>query len=195
MHPIIDKTVAAFLRDHPSLSEVELSIGSKNPRAEVTPAKRIAKKSIGELADSSKFKWSHGNLSTYTEDFQWTRVGIPAICAGDGESTNYDDDGYHSTYDSWEYQPLDEEGFVEMMRTFGKVVIDLDSCKVRPMNFKARIKNFEKSLNDDAQAQFSEAIEEAYAAAEGLQAVMDQTEESGDDAAATEINKKTQEAA
>ena len=155
--------------------------------------KSFAKKSIGELADSSKFKWSHGNLSTYTEDFQWTRVGIPAICAGDGESTNYDDDGYHSTYDSWKYQPLDEEGYVEMMRTFGKVVIDLDSCKVRPMNFKARIKNFEKSLNDDAQAQFAESLDEAYAAADALQAKMDQVEESDDDAAATELNKQTQE--
>ena len=60
------------------------------------------------------------------------------------------------------------------------------------MNFKARIKNFEKSLNDDAQEQFADAIKEAYAAADGLQAVMEQTEESGDDAAATELNKKTQ---
>lgn len=155
--------------------------------------KSFAKKSVDELADSSKYTWKHQNLSTYTEDFQWTRVGIPAICAGDGEGTSYDDNGYHSTYDSWKYQPLDEEGFVEMMRTFGKVVIDLDSCMVRPMNFKARIKNFEKSLNDDAQKQFADAIKEAYAAADGLQAVMDKTEESGDDAAATELNKKTQE--
>ena len=127
--------------------------------------KSFAKKSVDELADSSKYTWKHQNLSTYTEDFQWTRVGIPAICAGDGEGTSYDDNGYHSTYDSWKYQPLDEEGFVEMMRTFGKVVIDLDSCMVRPMNFKARIKNFEKSLNDDAQKQFADAIKEAYAAA------------------------------
>ena len=35
----------------------------------------------------------------------------------------------------------------EMIRTFGKVTIDLDDCLVRPMNFTARIKNFEKSLN------------------------------------------------
>ena len=132
--------------------------------------KSFAKKSVDELADSSKYTWKHQNLSTYTEDFQWTRVGIPAICAGDGEGTSYDDNGYHSTYDSWKYQPLDEEGFVEMMRTFGKVVIDLDSCMVRPMNFKARIKNFEKSLNDDAQKQFADAIKEAYAAAGGYRA-------------------------
>ena len=164
---------------------------SKGTRCSIE-LKSFAKKSIGEVADSSKFTWKHQNLSTYTEDFQWTRVGIPAICAGDGDSTSYDDNGYHSTYDSWKYQPLDEEGYVEMMRTFGKVVIDLDECLVRPMNFKARIKNFEKSLNDDAQEQFADAIKEAYAAADGLQAVMEQTEESGDDAAATELNKKTQ---
>lgn len=155
--------------------------------------KSFAKSSIDELADSSKYTWKHQNLSTYTEDFQWTRMGIPAICAGDGDGTSYDDNGYHSTYDSWEYQPLDEEGMAEMIRTFGKVTMDLDSCLVRPMNFKARIKNFEKSLNDDAKDQFAESLEEAYAAADALKAVMDEVEESGDDAAATELNKQTQE--
>ena len=155
--------------------------------------KEFAKNSIGELADSSKFKWKHQNLSTYTEDFQWTRVGIPAICAGDGDSTNYEDTGYHSNYDSWKYQPLDEEGMAEMIRTFGKVTIDLDECLVRPMNFTARIKNFEKSLNDDAKDQFAEALDAAYAGADALKAKMNEVEAAGDDAAATKLNDQTQE--
>jgi hypothetical protein len=120
-------------------------------------------------------------------------MGIPAISAGDGDGTSYDDNGYHSTYDSWEYQPLDEEGFADCIKTYGKIAIDLDECLVRPFNFTARIKNFDKSLNDDARDQFAKALDEAYAAAEGLQAFMDETEASGEDAAATELNKKTQE--
>ncbi|MBR0455482.1 MAG: M20/M25/M40 family metallo-hydrolase [Firmicutes bacterium] len=155
--------------------------------------KPFVKKSVGEIADTTKYNWKFTNLSTYTEDFQWTRMGIPAISAGDGDGTSYDDTGYHSTYDSWEYQPLDEEGFADCIKTYGKIAIDLDECLVRPFNFTARIKNFDKSLNDDARDQFAEALDEAYAAADGLQAFMDKTEASGEDAAATELNKKTQE--
>ena len=155
--------------------------------------KGFTKNSVQELSDTSKFEWAFQNLSTYTEDFQWTRQGIPSIVAGDGNGASYDANGYHSTYDSFKYQPLDVEGSEEMIRTMGKITLDLDACLVRPLNFKARIKNFEKSLNDDAQEQFAEAIEEAYAAADALQAKMDQIEEAGDDAAATELNKQTQE--
>ena len=155
--------------------------------------KPFAKESVGELEGTSKYKWKYQNLSTYTEDFMWTRQGIPAISAGDGAGTSYDDTGYHSTYDSWEYQPLDEEGYLECIRTYGKVAIDLDECLVRPLDFSARLKNFEKSLNDDAKEQFAGALEEAYTAADGVKAAMEETEKSGDDAGATELNKKTQE--
>ena len=123
----------------------------------------------------------------------WTRQGIPAISAGFGKGTKYDDMGYHSTYDSWDYQPVSDEGYTELINTYGKLVIDLDACRVRPLDFAARIKNFEKSLNDDAQDQFADAIKEAKAAAKDLANLMDETEKSGDDAAAVELNQKTQE--
>ena len=155
--------------------------------------KSFAKGSVDELAGTGKYKWKYTNLSTYTEDFQWTRMGIPAISAGDGDGEKYDAVGYHSTYDSWKYQPLDEEGYVESMRTYGKILLDLDSCLVRPLNFKARIRNFEKSLNEDASQQFAGAIAEAYDAADALTAVMNEVQKSGDDAAATGLNKQTQE--
>ena len=154
--------------------------------------KPFVKESVGEIADSTKYKWKFTNLSTYTEDFQWTRMGIPAITAGDGAGTSYDDNGYHSTYDSWEYQPLDEEGFADCIKTYGKLAIDLDSHLVRPLDFSARLKNFEKSLNDDAKEQFAGTLKDAYAAAAGVTAVMEKTETAGDDAAATELNDKTQ---
>ena len=45
--PTMLSTVAVFFLDHPSLSEVVLSIGSRKPSAEVIPAKSIARNSRG----------------------------------------------------------------------------------------------------------------------------------------------------
>ncbi len=155
--------------------------------------KEFVKGSIGEFNKEGKYEWSYDNLSTYTEDFQWTRVGIPAIVAGDGKGTAYYNMAYHSNYDSWEYMPLDEEGLNEVIATFGKIVIDLDARDVRPMNFKARIKSFEKSLNEDAKEQFADVIAEGYKAAEALQAKMETVEDGDDKEAAIKLNEQTQE--
>ena len=155
--------------------------------------KKFVKDSVGALNEESGFNWSYDNLSTYTEDFQWTRMGIPAISAGAGEGTKYDDVGYHSTYDSLEAQPLNEAALDAALKTYGKLVIDLDGCKVRPLNFKARIKNYEKSLNDDQKEAIQPELGAAYAAAEALQAKMDEVEASGDTEAAVALNKQTQQ--
>ncbi|MGI6736278.1 MAG: M28 family peptidase [Anaerovoracaceae bacterium] len=154
--------------------------------------KPFIKDSIGEMNEESDSEWSYQNLSTYTEDFYWTRVGVPAITAGDGEGTNYDDMGYHSTYDSWEAQPLDEDAYKESMEVYGKLTLDLDALDVRPLNFTSRIKNFEKSLNKDAEGIFKDDLEEAYTAAEALEKKMDQVEEDGEKADAVKLNRQTQ---
>lgn len=155
--------------------------------------KKFVKDSVGALNEAQKYQWSYEDLSAYTEDFMWTRVGIPAISAGFGEGTKYEDTGYHSTYDSFDAQPLDEEGTVEVLQTYGKILIDLDACKVRPMYFRARIENYEESLNDDQKAKVQPVLDEAYAAADALQAKMAEIEESDDIDAAVDMNKKTQE--
>ena len=98
--------------------------------------KSFVQESIGEFVENeSKYEWSYQNTSTYTEDFQWSRVGIPAIVAGSGEGENYDNMGYHSTYDSWDAQPLDEEGFRESIQVFGKIVCK--SCETYEFYSKA----------------------------------------------------------
>lgn len=155
--------------------------------------KKFVKDSVGALNEAQDYSWSYNNLSTYTEDFMWTRQGIPAISAGSGEGTKYDDLGYHSTYDSYEAQPLSGEGLVEVMETYGKLVIDLDACKVRPLNFKARIKNYDKSLDDGQREAIRPQLDAAYAAADALQAKMDEVEAGDDLDAAIELNKQTQE--
>ena len=151
----------------------------------------FAEKSVGELSKESKYSWSFDKTSTYTEDFQWARMGIPAIVAGEGEGVNYDNMGYHSTYDSWDAQPLDVDGFRESIRTFGKIVIDLDATAVRPMNFTARLKDFEESLNDTSD--FNALMEKGYAAAAALEEKMAAIEKEGKKDAAVELNKQTQE--
>jgi Predicted aminopeptidases len=151
----------------------------------------FVKESIGELNKKSKYKWSYDKTSTYTEDFQWARMGIPAIVAGEGKGVNYENMGYHSTYDSWKAQPLDEEGFRESIQTYGKLVIDLDAKKVRPMSFTARLKEFEKSLNDASD--FDPILKEGYTAAAALEKKMAAVEKDGSSDAAAELNKQTQE--
>ena len=147
--------------------------------------------SIGELIKTSKYEWSHDTTSTYTEDFQWSRMGIPAIVAGPGEGVMYDNMGYHSTYDSWDAQPLDKEGFLESIQTFGKIVMDLDAKAVRPMSFTARLKNFEESLNDTSE--FDTLLKEGYTAAAALEEKMAAVEEGGNSEAAVKLNKQIQE--
>lgn len=149
------------------------------------------KESIGELNEESSYDWSYDTNGTGTEDFYWTLMGIPSIVAGSGEGTVYDDTGYHSTYDSTDAQPLNEEGFNDSIRTYGKLVIDLDAKAVRPMSFTDRINNFEESLAEGAG--FEDIIAEAKDAAEALESKMAEVEESGDKDAAVELNKQTQE--
>ena len=150
----------------------------------------FAEASVSENADNSVYEWSFHKTSTYTEDFQWAREGIPAIVAGEGDGTLYDETGYHSSYDSFEAQPLNEEGYREIIYTFGKITIDLDELDVRPMNFTARIQDFEESLTDPAE--FSAELEAAYAAAAALEEKMAAVEDGDDKDAAVALNKQTQ---
>ena len=150
----------------------------------------FAEASVSENTDNSVYEWSFHKTSTYTEDFQWAREGIPAIVAGEGDGTLYDETGYHSSYDSFEAQPLNEEGYREIIYTFGKITIDLDELDVRPMNFTARIQDFEESLTDPAE--FSAELEAAYAAAAALEEKMAAVEDGDDKDAAVALNKQTQ---
>ena len=153
--------------------------------------KDFVKESVGENADATKYEWSFNNPSTGTEDFFWQLQGIPAIVAGEGEESVYFDNCYHSTYDSWDAVPVDEEGYRELIYTYGKLTIDLDELDIRPMNFTARIQEFEESLNDASA--FDGMFEDAYTAAAALEEKMTDVEAGDDKDAAVELNKQTQE--
>lgn len=147
--------------------------------------------SIGEFGDDTVYEWSFDKTSVYTEDFQWAREGIPAIVAGSGEGTKYDDMGYHSTYDSWDAQPLNEDGFRDIIRAFGKITLDLDALDVRPMSFTARLQDFEDSLAD--KEQFASLLEDGYTAAAALEEKMKTVEDSDKKSDAVALNAQTQE--
>lgn len=151
----------------------------------------FVKNSIGEISEESVYEWSFGKNDVGTEDFQWTRMGIPSIVAGSGEGTAYDDMGYHSSYDSWEAQPLNEEGLRDIIRAFGKITIDLDALDVRPMSFTARLQDFEDSLADTEE--FDMLLEKGYASAAALEEKMEVVEESGEKSDAEKLNVQTQE--
>jgi len=137
--------------------------------------------------------WKYYSLTTGTEDFYWTRVGIPSISAGANEDAVYDAVGYHTNFDSAEEQSLDKDVLQSTIKVYGKAIMDLDELYVRPMNFTARIRNFERSLNEDAKADFREELDAAYAAAEKLEKKMASVEKSQDREAAVELNRQTQE--
>ena len=149
--------------------------------------------SIGEMNETSAYEWSYEGLSTYTEDFYWTRLGVPAISAGDGEGTVYDSRAYHSSWDSWDKLPVDDGAYRESIRTYGKLVMDLDALHVRPMDFSTRLTNFQESLNDNAVKDFENTISAALAAAASLEEEMSQAETAEDRSKAVAINQKTQE--
>lgn len=151
----------------------------------------FVKESIGENAEQTKYEWSFNGPSTGTEDFFWQLQGIPAIVAGEGEESVYFDNCYHSTYDSWDAVPVDEEGYRELIYTYGKLTIDLDELDVRPMSFTARIRDFEESLSDASG--FEGLFEEAYTAAAALEEKMADVEAGDDKDAAVELNRQTQE--
>lgn len=151
----------------------------------------FVEESAGPLWDDSDYEWSIDKTSTYTEDFYWAIKGIPAIVAGEGEGGNYDDTGYHSNYDSWDAQPLDESALRETIALYGKFVLDLDDRLVMPMNFTARLEDFEDSLADDSM--FADLLESAYEAATAIEEKMATIEDSGDRDAAIEFNKQLQE--
>lgn len=158
-----------------------------------TELKGFAKNAMKDLEADTCYEWEYNDVSTYTEDFMWTRCGIPAISADCGSGTTYDDIGYHSSYDSEEAMAMNVDGLRDSIKVYGKMIIDLDACNVRPMNFNARLKAFEKSLDGKDKGMFKDALDEAYAAADALQAKMDKVEKSGDKEAAVELNKQIQE--
>lgn len=184
----IDGAFAIVNNDGGYTVEGETNIGTNTS----TELQGFVEGSLEEIIDSSKYEWYHSGPSTGTEDFHWTRMGIPSIVAAFGEGTVYDDKGYHSTYDSFEAQPLDEEGFREVILTYGKFTIDLDELNVRPMDFEARIQAFEDSLSKNADFD-EELLAEAYEAASAMNEKLAAVEESGDKEAAVELNKQTQE--
>ena len=153
----------------------------------------FVQESLGDLNKASETEWSYDGLSTYTEDFYWTRKGVPAISAGDGEGGKYDAMGYHSTYDSWEAQPVDDDKYMEFMADYGKLVIDLDNKNVRPMDFTTRLTNFKDSLSDEGKEALGKSVDDALAAAESLEAKMADVELGADRDAAMALNEHTQE--
>ena len=155
--------------------------------------KAFVEECLKEHNAASGYEWSYDDLSTYTEDFQWTRVGIPAIVAGSGEGTKYDDVGYHSSYDSFEAQPLDEKSYIDSIQAFGKVVIDLDARNVRPFKFTDRITAFEKSLAEGGAAELKDTVAAAKEAAGKLDTRLTEIENANAKEEAVKMNEHTQE--
>jgi len=153
----------------------------------------FAKNSAGELGEDLVYKWETTSpASTYTEDFMWTRMGIPSIVAGDGIDGTYDAVAYHSNYDSFEKTPMNEEGFLENHRVYGKIVMDLDQSYARPMDFAKRFKNIKKSL-PEGYTEMDELLTEAHGLSEKIATRIEEVNANADPQEAMAFNEKTQD--
>lgn len=150
-------------------------------------------KSVFSDFESEFPSWEYEKLTTGTEDFYWTRVGIPAISAGSRETTHYDDVGYHTNFDNSKALPLDKDMLQSTIKVYGKAILDLDFRYLRPMDFTARIKSFKRSLTPEARTTYKNEIDRAYAAAEKIDEKITTVEKSQDREAAVELNINTQE--
>lgn len=110
----------------------------------------FAEESYGSVKDLSELEcWVESPGNTYTEDFGWTRLGIPSIIASHSDPGIYYDMGYHTSYDNPVIMPLSEDSLLFNHILFGKIVLDLDSLAVRPMNFASRFEAMMDSYDSD----------------------------------------------
>lgn len=73
----------------------------------------------------------------WTEDFAYTRAGVPAIVTGGTPGSSYSKESYHSSMDHGSLG-LDETAYALGVRLFGAYALGLDQLAARPMNFSAR---------------------------------------------------------
>lgn len=77
-------------------------------------------------------------LTSSTEDFSYARAGIPGFVAGAYDGCIADRRVLHSTLSTFE-AGFDEEAFRLFHELFIDLILDLDQCIIRPMNFDIRL--------------------------------------------------------
>jgi len=127
--------------------------------------------------------------STYKEDINYTRAGIPSIGTAKGEETIFYDTGYHTSADDKELMGFDEDTWTWMHKLYGRYVFAFDQTAVRPMDFSARFAALRDSYNeeivqdDELFAKIDAAVaagEEAAAVVSSMNDAYDAAVESGD---------------
>lgn len=108
--------------------------------------------------------------STGTEDLSWTMAGIPSIVAGEGEKSIYYDNYYHCNTDSIQAAGFDAGTFKLNHRLYGKILFDLDTCLIRPMDFATRFTALADSIDPAVinNPELSAAADKAIGAADKL---------------------------
>ncbi len=148
--------------------------------------------SAGAVTEGSGYEFIYGAPgNTITEDFYWDAMGIPSIAPYFSGEGVYERGYYHSTKDTLEDLPLDEDALLVLHEVYGKIVLDLDALAVRPMSFSTKLEALEASLDTDLveDAEWQELIAQARAAAVLLEEKMAAVEESGDAEAAISLNQ------
>ncbi len=98
----------------------------------------------------------------WTEDFGYTRAGVPSIVTGGAKEDTYHVTAYHASMDN-KVLGVDMEAYALGIRMFGRYALELDRLAVRPMDFAARFAAMREVYTGDA-VDFDAATEAADAA-------------------------------
>lgn len=112
-------------------------------------------------------------LTSSTEDFSYTRAGIPSFVAGAYDGCLADRKVLHSSDSGWE-AGFDQEAFELFHRLFAYILVQLDGKKLCPINLARRLDaafdEIKADLSQNQQAAFEGAIQEAQRLTEMIQA-------------------------
>ncbi len=112
-------------------------------------------------------------LTSSTEDFSYTRAGIPSFVAGAYDGCLADRKVLHSSDSGWE-AGFDQEAFELFHRLFAHILIQLDKKKLCPLNLTRRLAaaldDIKTELTQSQRDVFDAAIREAQQLTEAIQA-------------------------
>lgn len=112
-------------------------------------------------------------LTSSTEDFSYTRAGIPSFVAGAYDGCLADRKVLHSSDSGWE-AGFDREAFELFHRLFAHILTRLDEKRLCPLNLTHRLaaalEDIKAELTQSQQAAFEGAIQQAQVLTETIQA-------------------------
>ena len=122
----------------------------------------FVKESVSDFGDTKNYTIEvNMKLTSATEDFSYTKAGMPSLVAGAYDGCLADRKVLHSSDSGWD-SGFDFEAFEMFHRLFAHIIVSLDRTKISPVNLKRRIYDAYESvkvyLNEEEKTAFVDTI-------------------------------------